>query len=245
VDAHPNDGWGATFPVRGREIEATVLFSDITAFSRRTLDLSPAETLIFVNWFFTWVTAEALRGGKGIIDKYIGNEMMIVFSPEFGSEDPFAEAVHTASWMANNDVWSFGPHVGLASGQVIVGYVGTPLKYDCSVFGAPVALAARCAGVHPATTEPYSTAIISPAKDWDQRNLDEVLPPRDSGQEWELLPTQTEPLKNVGDVDVRAVVRQAMWFPNSSPEQAVKEGDGRHQEAGSLLALGVAASAAS
>jgi hypothetical protein len=56
VDEQPNDGWGATFPVKGREIEATVLFSDITAFSRRTLDLSPTETLIFVTWFFSWVT---------------------------------------------------------------------------------------------------------------------------------------------------------------------------------------------
>jgi class 3 adenylate cyclase len=176
-----------------------------------------------VNWFFTWVTAEALRGGKGIIDKYIGDEMMIVFSREFGSEDPFAEAVHTAGWMGKNDVWSFGPHVGIASGPVIVGYVGTPLKYNCSVFGAPVALAARCAGVQPATDGPYSTAIVSPAEEWDQRNIDDVLPPRDSHQEWELLPAQTEPLKNVGNVDLRAVVRRAMWFPNSSPEDAVKE----------------------
>jgi class 3 adenylate cyclase len=224
VDETPNDGWGATFPVKGREIEATVLFSDITAFSRRTLDLSPTETLIFVNWFFSWVTAEALRGGKGIIDKYIGDEMMIVFSEEFGSEDPFAEAVHTASRMANNDVWSFGPHVGIASGPVIVGYVGTPLKYDCSVFGAPVALAARCASVSPATEDPmYSTAVVSPATEWEGRNLDVVLPPRQSHQEWELLPPQIEDLKNLGDVEVRAIVRRGAWFPNTSPEEEVKK----------------------
>jgi class 3 adenylate cyclase len=224
VDEQPNDGWGGTFPVKGREIEATVLFSDITSFSRRTIDLSPTETLIFVNWFFCWVTAEALRGGKGIIDKYIGDEMMIVFSREFGSEDPFAEAVHTASLMANNDVWSFGPHVGLASGPVIVGYVGTPLKYDCSVFGAPVALAARCAGVDPATDDQrYSTAVMSPATEWEGRDLDEILPPIESHQAWELLPPQTEELKNVGTVDVRAVVRRGMWVPMSPPEHEVKK----------------------
>ena len=50
-----DDGWGASFPVRGREIDATVLFADITAFSARTADLTPTETLIFVNNFFAWM----------------------------------------------------------------------------------------------------------------------------------------------------------------------------------------------
>jgi hypothetical protein len=33
VDGVLDDGWGASFPVKGREIEATVLFAEITAFS--------------------------------------------------------------------------------------------------------------------------------------------------------------------------------------------------------------------
>src|SRR5574337_530640 len=83
VDGQLNDGWGAVFPVKGREIDATVLFSDIAGFSRRTLDLNPTETLIFVNNFFAWISAEALRETRGIVDKYIGDELMIVFSKEF------------------------------------------------------------------------------------------------------------------------------------------------------------------
>jgi adenylate cyclase len=63
---------GAKFPVKGREIEATVLFADITGFSARTLNLDPTETLASVNHFFAWITAEALRGRLGIVDKYIG-----------------------------------------------------------------------------------------------------------------------------------------------------------------------------
>lgn len=173
--------------MKGREIEATILFADITRFSGRTLDLSPAETLIFVNWFFAWISAEALRGGKGIIDKYIGDEVMVVFSKEFGSDDPFAEAVQTARWMAQNDVWAFLPHVGIASGKVIVGYAGTPLKYNCSVFGGPVALAARCAGKEPRTDDPrYTGPILFPASEWGERELDELIPPGEHGQSWEL-----------------------------------------------------------
>ena len=137
VDAEADDGWNARFPVKGREIEATVLFADITRFSSRTADLDPTETLAFVNHFFAWITAEALRGRPGIVDKYIGDEIMVVFSKEFGSADPFADAVQTARWMGQNDVFAFLPHVGIATGPVIVGYVGTPLRYNCSVFGAP------------------------------------------------------------------------------------------------------------
>src|SRR5437588_6542264 len=89
VDGVLDDGGGGLFPVKGKEIEASVLFADITAFSRRTLTLSSTETLAFVNHFFTWITAEAARVGPGIVDKYIGDEMMIVFSEEFGSQDAF------------------------------------------------------------------------------------------------------------------------------------------------------------
>lgn len=52
VDGVLDDGWGASFPIKGREIEATVLFADITAFSTRTLDLTPAQTLVYVQNFF-------------------------------------------------------------------------------------------------------------------------------------------------------------------------------------------------
>lgn len=149
VDAQIDDGWEAFFPVRGREIDATVLFADITAFSARTQELTPTETLIFVNNFFAWISAEALRHTHGLIDKYIGDEVMVVFSKEFGSTDPFGEAVEAAQRMAERDALAFCPHIGIASGRVIVGYAGTPLRYNCSVFGAPVALAARCAGIAP------------------------------------------------------------------------------------------------
>ncbi|MEQ8754578.1 MAG: adenylate/guanylate cyclase domain-containing protein [Coleofasciculus sp. G1-WW12-02] len=134
VDGTLNDGWGASFPVKGREIEATILYSDISYFSARTLELSSTEILIFVNNFFAWITAEALRETHGIVDKYIGDEIMIVFSKEFGSEDPFKEAVQAASWMSEHDPLGFCPHTGISSGLVTVGYVGTPIKY-LAVYG--------------------------------------------------------------------------------------------------------------
>ncbi len=237
VDAPVEFGPGLTYPVKGREIEATVLFSDISAYSARTLDLRPVETLAFVNQFFTWMTAMALQGTNGIVDKYIGDEMMIVFSKEFGSEDPFEEAVRVARRMGEQDFFSFVPHVGIAGGAVIVGHAGTPLMYNCSVFGAPVALAARCAGTRPEETESgfpsYSCSITFPEAEWEGRNFGEVFPPTKYKDEdghvvseqpttWELLPARTVTPKNMRELPIREVVDRAFNLPDTSPEESAK-----------------------
>jgi class 3 adenylate cyclase len=235
VDAQFDDGWGALFPVKGREIEATVLFADISAFTARTLELTPEETLFFVNNFFAWVSAEALQERSGIVDKYIGDELMIVFSDEFGSDDPFVDAIQAARWMAENDAHSFCPHVGLATGKVIVGYVGTPLKYNCSVFGAPVALAARCAGVAPEPDAgPLGSSMVFPATEWGHRDFGEVFPPKkyklpdgtihEQPIGWELLYPRTVEMKNIGPTEVREIVNRGIHLPWQSADERAREG---------------------
>jgi len=233
VDWEIDDGWGTLFPIKGREIEATILFSDISSFSKRTRDLNPIETLIFVNNFFSWITAEALQGKCGIVDKYIGDEIMIVFSKEFGSNDPFSEALQTARWMSENDCLGFAPHIGIASGRVVVGYVGTPMKYDCSVFGNPVALAARCTGIK-SRRENNGGSIIFPAELWKERySIDSIFPPQKNKssngeiitkpQSWELLPKRSEKIKNMPDTEVREIIKNSVWLPQSSPEKRARE----------------------
>lgn len=252
VDGQVNDGSGRPFPVKGREIEATVLFSDIAGFSARTLDLNPAETLAFVNHFFAWVGGTALRDTYGIVDKYIGDELMIVFSREFGSEEPFIEAVQVARWMGEQDVFSFAPHIGIASGSVVVGYVGTPLMYNCSVFGAPVALAARCAGVKPDLPEEteyglpsYSSYMTFPAADWGERDFHEVFPPRTyedmEGRvrehllSWELLPSRSVEVKNIPELEIRQIVDRGMHIPDQPAEERAKEAIRGLREDGRLV----------
>ncbi len=241
IDAQFDDGWGAPFPVKGREIDATVLFADITAFSARTRDLTPEQTLFFVNNFFAWVSAEALHSRPAVVDKYIGDELMIVFSQELGSEDPFVDALQTARWIAQNDAHSFCPHIGLASGRVIVGYVGTPLKYNCSVFGAPVALAARCARVAPqADAGQLSSSIVFPAAEWGGRDFSAVFPPRrlrdpdgtiiEQPHGWELLPRRDVELKNLGTVPLREVVNRAFHLPSQPAEERAKEGIAEYRQ---------------
>lgn len=235
VDGVLDDGWGFKFPVKGREIEATVLFADISSFSTRTLNMSPAATLVYVQNFFAWITAEALHGRPGIVDKYIGDEVMVVFSKEFGSDDPFADAVQAAAAMSRHDVHSYMPHIGIASGRVIVGYAGTALRYNVSVFGAPVALSARCAAVKPADKETViSSSIVMPASDWGSRELDDVLPLKLRDQPdgskipeprvFELLDERAVSMKGLGDVAIREIHNTGMWLPTHSVENRTLDG---------------------
>lgn len=246
VDGLLDDGAGGIFPVKGREIEATVLFADITAFSSRTLGMSPAATLAYVQTFFAWITAEALRGRPGIVDKYIGDEVMVVFSTEFGSKDPFTDAVQAAAAMSRQDVHAYQPHIGIASGPVIVGYAGTAFRYNVSVFGAPVALAARCAGVKPAEVDYHvSSTIVVSAADWGERGLldvvplvgDEVRAPR-----FELQEARSVEMKGLGPVSIREVYNTSMRGGTVSAESRATQGlqwledNGRYWPRGSATA---------
>jgi pimeloyl-ACP methyl ester carboxylesterase len=179
VDGTLDDGWGASFAVKGRELDATILFADISNFSERTADLTPTETLAYVNNFFAWISAEALRGTTAIVDKYIGDEVMAIYAREFGSTDPFVDAIQAARWMCEHDALDFGPHIGIASGRVIVGYVGTPVRHGCSVFGAPVALAECCVDVpaHVSDGRLVSHTITFPSNEWGARAKNDVIEP--------------------------------------------------------------------
>ncbi len=231
VDGNVDYGSGASFPVCGREIEASILFADISRFSARTLALSSTETLVFVNDFFTWMTGP-LMSRRGVVDKYIGDEIMVVFSNEFGSPDAFVDAVQAARWMIENDGRGFSPHIGIASGLVTVGYVGTSLNHDCSVFGAAVSLAARCASDKTFTTRP--TRIVFPAREWKYSSLQEVVPPlpresdSDDGEDedtgWRLHDPRITDLRNIGQVELRCIEWEScrVTTGNASPEESAK-----------------------
>ncbi|MBL9159730.1 MAG: adenylate/guanylate cyclase domain-containing protein [Verrucomicrobiales bacterium] len=231
VDGLLDDGWGAHFPVKGRVIDAVIVFVDIGAFSRRTFEMSPIETLIFVNNFFSWITAEGLRERPGVVDKYIGDEIMVVFSKEFGSDDPFADALITARWMAERDALAFCPHIGLAQGEVCVGYVGTPLRYNCSVFGRPVTIASRCCG---ADSDSVGNSIFLPADLWGKRNLNDYFKPEriagPSGKiierrhHWEVSPVRKIPIKNMPDLEIVEITNSLIHMPSLSADDRAKMG---------------------
>lgn len=231
IDVQLDDGAGGKFPLKGREIEATILFVDISGFSKMTGGLPPTGTLMFVNRFFTWITVDAFKDAHCIIDKYIGDEIMVVFSNEFGSEDHIREAFEAAFKLMEWDLLGYRPHVGLASGVVTVGFVGTPVHYNCSVFGDPVALAARCANTSLSKWKPEnneedlasSGLIVFPADLWRP----EVLQKNYFKRDWKELPTITTPIKNMGDAKLKAILKAELEVYTQSVNEDEELGESK------------------
>ena len=68
----------------GEDIEATILFSDIRSFTTLSEAMSAKAVVSFLNSYFAHVTEPIMERG-GFINKFIGDAVMGVFAPQFGS----------------------------------------------------------------------------------------------------------------------------------------------------------------
>jgi class 3 adenylate cyclase len=178
IEGQIHDGWAQT-PLIGRELEATVLVARPRMVPGRAAHLGAAETLALLNKFFSWVGSEPLQQSRGVVAECSGTRLSAVFSVEFGSVDAFGEALQVARDLVQQDL-EFAPRVGLATGEVIVGYLGTPLNYSCTAVGRPVDLAGICAGCEPQPGIPESnaTVITFPEADWRDREFEVAFAPK-------------------------------------------------------------------
>ncbi|HBE89003.1 MAG TPA: hypothetical protein DDW67_07690 [Elusimicrobia bacterium] len=134
----------------GEEIQATVLFSDIRGFTPLSEKLPPAELIKFLNEYFAHITAP-IAENRGVINKFIGDAVMAIFSPVFGVEDHRAAAVRAALGMREalarfNAEGKYPPvefGVGLHSGGLVAGNVGTESRLEYTVLGDTVNVASR------------------------------------------------------------------------------------------------------
>lgn len=226
VGGQVDAGNGEFFRVRGRSIVAAVLFADISNFVERTQSLHPAETLIFVQNFFAWITSNALSLGTGIVDKYIGDAVMVIFSKEFGSDDPFVDAVQAAIAMSRHDPLGYYPHMGIAEGDVMVAEVGMGSGSAVSVFGQPVNLAARCASIKPdEAADGVITSIAFPAASWVARGFGAVMPSvfRTWNGSFEVASARRIDLKGLGEVEIGEIHNTGLWLPMQTAEARAKE----------------------
>jgi class 3 adenylate cyclase len=134
----------------GEEIQATVLFSDIRGFTPLSETLPPVELIRFLNEYFTYVTGP-ITENKGVINKFMGDAVMAIFSPVFGVEDYQAAALRAALGMreALRKFNAQGKYpevffgVGLHSGGLVAGNVGTVERLEYTVLGDTVNVASR------------------------------------------------------------------------------------------------------
>ena len=137
--------------MESKELIATILFADIVGFTRLSETMPPREINIILNRYFSRMTDIVFRYG-GTLDKYIGDGLMAVFGAPMEKEDDAERAVRTAleirrqltAMMKTTSAdRRFDIRVGLNTGRVVAGNIGSPKRMEYTVIGDPVNVASR------------------------------------------------------------------------------------------------------
>jgi len=150
----------------GTDQFVSVLFSDIRGFTTLSESLGATETVTILNEYFSYM-AEAVFQHDGILDKYIGDAIMAVFGAPFKTQYDADNSVMTAIDMMralnkfnhsqiDRGVQPLEIGIGISTGDVVSGNIGSPRRMDYTVVGDTVNLASRLEG----TTKFYSCPIV-------------------------------------------------------------------------------------
>lgn len=137
--------------VRAKEVDATLLFSDISGFTNMSSKMSPGQVVAILNEAFDALCIVIKEQG-GDIDKFIGDAIMAVFEdrPEF--EEPHTLRAAKAAWDMQQALTLFNStrekplvmRIGLNSGQVVRGDIGSRfVRRDYTCIGDVVNRAQR------------------------------------------------------------------------------------------------------
>ena len=150
----------------------TVFFSDIMGFTAISEQLTAAAMVNLLNHYFDAVT-RCIRADNGIVDKYIGDAVMAFWSPPFSPGDSHAAAACLAALAQQEAIKilqadlpniiglrrnapNLFVRMGIATGEVVVGTIGSPVSKSFTVIGDTVNLASRLEGIN----KVYGTRVI-------------------------------------------------------------------------------------
>jgi adenylate cyclase len=150
----------------GEKRHLTVLFSDIRGFTSISEKLPPEEILNHLNQYLSAMTAVVMRNG-GMLDKYVGDAIMAVFGAPLELGNHALVACKTAIEMMEElrplqRIWETDSKpildigIGINTGEMVIGNVGSPKRMDYTVIGDNVNLASRLEG----TNKEFGTHII-------------------------------------------------------------------------------------
>ena len=137
----------------GKESVGTVLFSDVRSFTTLTESLGATGTVSLLNEYFT-VMVDCITGEGGMLDKFIGDAIMAIFGTPFAHDDDPDRGVRAAIKMMEdlyilNDArvkdgqLAIDHGMGVNTGMIVSGNIGSPKRMDYTVIGDGVNLAAR------------------------------------------------------------------------------------------------------
>ena len=157
---------GGDDALEGKDQKVSILFSDVRNFTSVSEALGARGTVSMLNEYFEEMV-EVIFDHGGILDKYIGDAIMALFGAPFAGEADADNAVSVASDMlvtltelnvrrraAGKDEIAIG--IGVATGDVVAGNIGSPKRMDYTVIGDSVNLAARLESA----TKFYGTPVL-------------------------------------------------------------------------------------
>ncbi len=161
----------------GEYRELTFLFSDIRNFTAMSEAKKPDQVVEIINFYLN-LQSEIIKEFGGDIDKFIGDEIMVVFHGENAIDQAISCAVAIQQKILeenqnrkNDDHTLCEVGIGISSGEVIVGNIGSKERMDFTSIGSSVNLGARlCSQAQP-------SQILIPKDSYDkcQNKYDAVL----------------------------------------------------------------------
>ena len=141
----------------GEEREATVLFADIRSFTSLSEKMEPKELVQMLREYFT-LLVEAVFAFQGTVDKFIGDSIMAIFGAPSPQSNHAERAVRTALAMKKalvtfndrrNQQGKDSIHIGVGinTGEMVVGNIGSEQRLEYTAVGDAVNLASRLEGL--------------------------------------------------------------------------------------------------
>jgi adenylate cyclase len=154
------------YSMEGRNEELTVLFSDVRGFTTISEGLDPKELTQLMNEYLGAMT-QVVRKNRGTLDKYIGDAIMAFWGAPVADASHAQNAVQTALDMQRELRKLDAPFstrgwpalhigVGINTGTMTVGDMGSPVRKSYTVMGDAVNLGSRLESI----TKQYGVGII-------------------------------------------------------------------------------------
>ena len=143
---HPEDSW-----LKGTQNEATILFTDVRGFTSYTESKKPEEVVEDLNEYFAIATQCVLEYG-GYVDKFIGDAVLAVFGVPIAHANHAERAVRAMVALQrqlreragqSHNVLLSKIGIGINSGVVVSGTLGSQVKMEYTVIGDSVNIASR------------------------------------------------------------------------------------------------------
>jgi adenylate cyclase len=149
------------------ERELTIVFADLAGFTSLSEKLSPSQTVEEMSEFFHLAT-EAIESHEGTLDKFLGDGLLAFFNAPLDVRDHAIKACLAALEIrdrlaaaepgrAAQERPRLRARLGLNTGEVLVGNIGTEERFAYTVIGDNANLAARLEGLN----KQYGTTILA------------------------------------------------------------------------------------